>query len=235
MTLPRWRRVASSASAGRRPATAAMIARCSGSEACGRPGRSDSWNWWRTSWPFSRSSRLVATAWPEISRTSRCSSWLSAEYFSSSPSATQRCISSPSWRSRAASGSVTRSAALAAHSPSSAIRHSVIATASSRVTARTRAPRFGIRSTSPSAARSNRAARRLARVTPSIPASSSSTRRCPGAISPARIACRSRSTASRRPVAPATGPRMQVPLAVPASEASTAAGVTSSAASTGRA
>ena len=218
----------------RRPATAPMIARCSGSEACGRPGRSDSWNWCRTSWPFSRSSSRAATAWPEISRTSRCSSWLSAEYFSSSPSATLRSISSPSWRSRAASGAVTRSAALAAHSPSSAIRHSVIATASSRVTARTRAPRFGIRSTSPSAARSNSAARRLARVTPSIPASSSSTSRCPGAMSPARIACRSRSTATRRPVAPATGTDAR-PAAAAAPGALAVAGVTRSAASTGRA
>ena len=204
MTLRRWRRVASSASAGRRPAIAAMIARCSPSEAWARPGRRDSWNWCRTSGPFSRSSRAAATVWPEISRTSRCSSPLSAEYFSGSPSATLRWSSPPSCRSRAASGPVTRPAALAAHSPSSAIRHSVIATASPRVMARTRAPRFGIRSTSPSAVRSNSAARRLARVTPSIPASSSSTSRCPGAMSPARIACRSRSPASRRPWAPAT-------------------------------
>ena len=44
MTLRRWRRVASSAAAGCRPVMAEIMARCSGSEACGRPGRSDSWN-----------------------------------------------------------------------------------------------------------------------------------------------------------------------------------------------
>ena len=44
ITLRRWLLAACSASAGRPAATAAMIARCSGSDACGRPGRSDSRN-----------------------------------------------------------------------------------------------------------------------------------------------------------------------------------------------
>ena len=37
MTLRRWRRVASSAAAGRRPAIAVMIARCSGSDCLRAP------------------------------------------------------------------------------------------------------------------------------------------------------------------------------------------------------
>ena len=43
------------------PATASRMARCSPSDTSGRPGRSASWNWCRTSWPCSRSSRPTAT------------------------------------------------------------------------------------------------------------------------------------------------------------------------------
>ena len=63
---------------------------------------------------------------------------------------------------------MTFSAALTAQSASSAIRHSVIATASAVDTTRTRAPRLGIRSTSPSVVRSSSAARSDCRVTPSV-------------------------------------------------------------------
>jgi hypothetical protein len=170
---------------------ASMMARCSGSDTCGRPARRDSRYWWRTIWAFSRCSSSAATAWPDISCTSVCSSRLSAEYFSGSPSRTARTMFSPiavSWPRWAA---VTASAALAAHSPSSTIRHSVIATASGTDTTRTRAPRLGTRSISPSADRSIRALRTLARVTRSLSASSASTSRCPGTMSPFMIALRS--------------------------------------------
>ena len=79
---------------------------------------------------------------------------------------------------------------MAAHSPSSTMRHSVIATASGTDTTRTRAPRFGMRSISPSADKSMSALRTLARVTWSVSASSASTSRCPGTISPFMIASR---------------------------------------------
>ena len=80
MTLARWARTARLASSGRRSATASRMARCSASETSGRPGRSASWNWCRTSWPCSRSSRPMATCWAEIAPTRRCSSRLSSEY-----------------------------------------------------------------------------------------------------------------------------------------------------------
>ena len=116
---------------------------------------------------------------------------LSAEYFSGSPSRTARTMFSPIAASSQAWAAVAASAALAAHSPSSTMRHSVIATASGTETTRTRAPRLGMRSTSPSADRSMRAARTLARVTWSLSASSASTSRWPGTISPFMIASRS--------------------------------------------
>jgi hypothetical protein len=99
-----------------------------------------------------------------------------------------------------------RSAALTAQSASRAIRHSVIATASSVVTMRTRAPRLGTRSTSPSVVRSSSAARSDCRVTPSEPARSSSTSRRPGARSPLRIACRMAAKARARAASPTFGP-----------------------------
>ncbi len=99
-----------------------------------------------------------------------------------------------------------RWAALTAQSASSAIRHSVIATASSAVTTRTRAPRLGTRSTRPSAVRSSSAARSDCLVTPSALARSSSTSRRPGARSPLRIACRIAAKACARAASPACGP-----------------------------
>ena len=163
---------------------ASMMAWCSGSDTCVRPGRSDSWNWCRTIWALSRWSRPAATVWPEISCTAWCSSRLSAEYLSGSPAATAAASCSPIAVSCPIWAGVATSAALAAHSPSSTIRHSVMAIASATGTARTRAPRFGMRSTRPSADRSIRAARTLARVVPSSSASSASTSRWPGTTSP---------------------------------------------------
>jgi len=66
--------MACSASSGSRPVIAVMIAMCSPGEACGRPGRSDSWNWCRTNCPFSRSISPAAALWLEISLLGRPSS-----------------------------------------------------------------------------------------------------------------------------------------------------------------
>ena len=182
-----------------------MMAWCSGSDTCVRPGRSASWNWCRTIWALSRWSRPAATVWPEISCTAWCSSRLSAEYLSGSPAATAAASCSPIAVSRPIWAGVATSAALAAHSPSSTIRHSVMAIASATGTARTRAPRFGMRSTRPSADRSIRAARTLPLVVPSSSARSASTSRWPGTTSPFMIAPRRYSTTKRRAWSPSRG------------------------------
>ena len=94
---------------------------------------------------------------------------------------TTAVISAPSARNSVASASVIRSAARAAARPSTARRISVISIASSTEISRTRAPRFGWRSTSPSLASVVSALRRTNRLVAYCSVSSASMSRWRGA------------------------------------------------------